>query len=78
MYNLEMIQKWVDALRSGNYKQSKNYLKKEGTFYCLSVYVPKELSCRISQNDLSHFVKMNDDGYSFSTIANAIENEYFK
>jgi hypothetical protein len=32
------IQKWVDALRSGNYKQGKQYLKDDqGRYCCLGV-----------------------------------------
>ena len=30
-------QKWVDALRSGNYKQAKNFLRSGDRFCCLGV-----------------------------------------
>lgn len=35
--NKEMKEKWVAALRSGNYKQGYNNLKKYGCYCCLGV-----------------------------------------
>lgn len=35
--NAEMKQKWVEALRSGKYRQGKNYLNANGAFCCLGV-----------------------------------------
>lgn len=32
--NKEVIRKWVDALRSGKYRQRKNYLGNENNEYC--------------------------------------------
>ena len=35
--NPQIKQKWVDALRSGEYQQTQNYLRKEDGFCCLGV-----------------------------------------
>lgn len=35
--NQEIKKKWVDALRSGEYKQGTEHLKKDGCFCCLGV-----------------------------------------
>lgn len=37
MANKEVIKKWVDALRSGEYKQTDGALRKEDGFCCLGV-----------------------------------------
>ena len=37
MANKENIQKWVDALRSGKYKQTTGTLSLDGSFCCLGV-----------------------------------------
>lgn len=34
----EDIAKWVEALRSGEYKQTQGFLEKEGSYCCLGVY----------------------------------------
>ena len=35
--NPQIKQKWVDALRSGDYKQGQNYLRTDNGFCCLGV-----------------------------------------
>ena len=35
--NPQIKQKWVSALRSGEYQQTKGFLRKEGGFCCLGV-----------------------------------------
>jgi hypothetical protein len=37
MPNAENIKKWVDALRSGKYKQGKGFLNMDGEYCCLGV-----------------------------------------
>lgn len=82
----ELKQKWIAALKSGEYKQGKACLHNEeqGTYCCLGVLnkvaaygypgdnagLGDELDARV-QNQLMH---MNDSkGYSFEGIANWIE-----
>jgi len=105
----ENIQKWVDALRSGHYKQVKDTLKgkmEDGTvgFCCLGVYCdingrevkteyPNEygdfnfdgsprhyswLERQVGEVIVDLGAGMNDDGHSFSEIADKIEEEYLK
>ena len=35
--NAEIKQQWVEALRSGEYKQGKDYLRRDGEYCCLGV-----------------------------------------
>jgi len=37
MKRTEHTQQWLDALRSGEYEQGKNYLFNKGTYCCLGV-----------------------------------------
>ena len=32
-----VVKRWVDALRSGEYKQGRNFLERDGKFCCLGV-----------------------------------------
>jgi hypothetical protein len=100
-------QKWLEALRSGKYKQGSAFLHpKADEFCCLGVlcdvidnkgwqgydstdiytyvgphkhksnsYVPSDLSDSIglSINAQTQLSRMNDDGHSFSIIADYIE-----
>lgn len=90
--------KWVKALRSGNYKQTKGKLKsRNGGFCCIGVicdilgrrwewkdgdYVGNNIIVNEETKDfagdiwgdvLQPLVQMNDDGKSFSEIADYIE-----
>ena len=56
--NPEIKAKWVAALRSGEYKQGKRYLKSGDTYCCLGVL------CDIAaQEGLGEWTKPVDDGY---------------
>ena len=37
MMKIDMKAKWLEALRSGDYKQGRNALKQDGCFCCLGV-----------------------------------------
>lgn len=93
--------RWIKALRSGDYVQGKHALEKDGCNCCLGVLaVIGGLESRYSQNEtrkqfkfgkdwhggfpvgnfygiphkvMMHLVAMNDDGFSFEEIADAIE-----
>lgn len=62
--NKEVIRKWVDALRSGKYKQGKGYLHKDDCFCCLGVL------CDLAEKEglISHAVsdRTGWDGYQES------------
>lgn len=87
---------WLAALRSGDFKQGKDYLRTgKNTFCCLGVLchikdpdpwseheagwcyghsiclLPTEED--LSENEQAKLSKMNDDGKSFSEIADYIE-----
>ena len=51
--NQEIKTKWVEALRSGDYKQTKEYLKKNNCHCCLGVL------CEISALETGFGVKEN-------------------
>jgi hypothetical protein len=60
--NPEVKQKWVAALRSGNYEQGKNYLKTfNGKFCCLGVL------CDILPDPGWHEVEEDDGQLGFKT-----------
>lgn len=76
--------KWVEALRSGKYRQSKNFLKHRfgGTtsFCCLGVACEIGIAKPNGVFVENTFLKLqkalaarNDDGDSFNTIADFIE-----
>lgn len=53
--NFEIKQKWLTALRSGDYKQGKNFLKKDGEYCCLGVLcdlAEKEKVCIATKEEL--------------------------
>jgi hypothetical protein len=58
----ENIQKWVDALRSGNYKQGRFFLRDGDTYCCLGVLCDiAEVDADWSDKDsVSNGVKMFD------------------
>lgn len=41
----DLLQKWVAALRSGNYKQGEEYLCYNGKYCCLGVLVEQDPRC---------------------------------
>ncbi|EKS37796.1 hypothetical protein [Afipia clevelandensis] len=87
--NAELKKKWIEALRSGEYEQGRNYFEKAGKFCCLGVL------CKVAgkpttraEDDVGnwHFAEttlplgmdmrlatLNDKGSSFSEIADYIE-----
>lgn len=113
--NKEIMQKWIKALRSGNYKQGKFKLRNsKNEFCCLgvlcnlhaeahpeiarteyskgsymgySIHLPEdvckwaELSCpgggfRYETGKIESLESLNDNGTSFSDIADIIEENY--
>jgi hypothetical protein len=81
----ELKAKWVEALRSGDYKQTSHVLhdEQENAYCCLGVLcivAKKELDGETypwldkETGDYSRFVTMNDEeGKSFGQIADYIE-----
>lgn len=58
MPNKERIRQWLDALRSGNYKQGKGALQRNGEFCCLGV------ACEVAiKNELGIKVSHDADGF---------------
>lgn len=55
----ENIQKWVDALRSGKYKQTQNQLKTTDGYCCLGVY------CEINHRVINADDTQNDKLYKW-------------
>ncbi len=47
MINKEMIIKWIEALRSGKYKQGRDLLRKDDEYCCLGV------ACDIFKSDIN-------------------------
>ena len=84
---VKIKQKWVEALRSGKYKQTKGELKNGQGFCCLGVACEIGLTKRrYNGDDLVQFkfldneiqnklATYNDNGKSFNWIANYI-NKY--
>lgn len=85
--------RWVEALRSGDFKQGKYTMHNEGTqaFCCLGVaakvndlqlYDYDLLVCDLRLRNTGNFVKMNDfTGLTFEQIADEIErtpSKYFE
>lgn len=97
--------KWLKALRSGNYKQAKGTLRKTVGYCCLGVlcdvvdntkwvacsgieegyynwnrsmaYCPFDIqkTLKLSDIDLDILMRMNDEGKTFSEIADYIERQ---
>ena len=67
-YKLKKVfaKRWVDALRSGDYKQGKHYLESDGNYCCLGV------ACRIqvpSANlSLKSWIRYEHDGVSYTVL----------
>lgn len=60
MMNAELKAEWIAALRSGDYKQGKSFLKNDdGTFCCLGVL------CDIMEPDAFAFSEVDDDGFGY-------------
>ena len=104
--NSKWKQRWLEALRSGDYAQGKFMLKRpEDRYCCLGVlcdiyskenkgewskshfvyggevsrnYLPKNLSkyLGITKAQESRLSSLNDEGVSFRTIADIIEEEF--
>lgn len=52
MINKEFVKKWLEALRSGKYKQGYNRLKDDKDGYCclgVGVEIAKEMGCEAAQ-----------------------------
>ena len=85
MKRTEYTQKWLDALRSGEYEQGTEHLYKDGKYCCLGValevmngfptgYGDLTTKLRTDLDERSALIKMNDQqGKSFPEIADAIE-----
>jgi hypothetical protein len=58
MMNQEIKQKWIEALRSGSYSQTKQQLKKENSFCCLGVLCDLYLK----ENNQDWVTQGNDTG----------------
>ena len=58
MMNQEIKQKWIEALRSGSYSQTKQQLKKENSFCCLGVLCDLYLK----ENNQDWVIQGNDAG----------------
>lgn len=52
--NLEVKKDWLDALRSGNYKQGKTFLYRDNVFCCLGVL------CEIQNENWRDFFQRMD------------------
>lgn len=105
MISKALEKKWMEALRSGDYKQGSGYLRKLDTFCCLGVLCELKkvdaaargdvdglyrylspVSSSTNINDAgwlttdqgSCLAALNDSGWSFKRIADAIEFVGFK
>ncbi len=75
--NIEVKRKWVDALRSGEYKQGKGQLRKGDKFCCLGVLCDlhaKETGHRwsvVPQNSEAKFIRsyLDSDCYPDDRVA---------
>lgn len=83
--------KWVEALRSGDYKQTQGRLLHEGAYCCLGVLCklqgadvvtlpqtlcpPETLSGGLSLMQMHGLAEKNDSGLSFDQIAAFIEKK---
>lgn len=65
MANKENIRKWVDALRSGKYKQCTGALTKDGAFCCLGV------ACETAILD---GLKIDKDGFMYDMEMDVLPN----
>lgn len=94
---LEIKEKWIDALRSGEYSQTSRSLRDKNGYCCLGVLarvcgysenelrgkeflysknfpnVPEILQGLYSKTYVFELSNMNDTGYSFTEIADWIE-----
>lgn len=100
---MDLKQKWLEALRSGDYQQTKGTLKSSEGYCCLGVFLsavvgeeppvydydeetglqdegPQELYdfCRdyLPEEVFKKGINMNDQGKSFSEIADMIEENW--
>lgn len=104
MMDAEIKQKWIEALRSGKYKQTTCWLRRDTKFCCLGVFAdvatPTEWSLPsngtllwevggdnalqypeywdrfgVTYSIAEKLSELNDNGKSFSEIADYIERE---
>lgn len=88
----EIREAWVEALRSGDFRQGKSKLSCDGAYCCLGVLqtlypeqlptspvgelldtLPAKSFAGIGAIEQQNLANMNDDGASFSAIADYIE-----
>jgi hypothetical protein len=89
----EIKKRWVDALRSGEFRQGRRYLKRDGKYCCLGVLCEIQNSAEDKDSQFPSGIflnsvgirvsfaktlaEMNDRGMSFGDIATKIENTKF-
>jgi hypothetical protein len=76
MMNQEIKQKWIEALRSGSYSQTKQQLRKENSFCCLGVLCDLYLKennqdWKMQGNDIGVIV-YDEEGYYMPLIEVAV------
>lgn len=58
----ELKQRWVDALRSGDYQQGQSYLANNGSYCCLGVLCEVAEFERVKKRGYLHIIYRNSDG----------------
>ena len=68
--SIEIAQRWVNALRSGEYKQTKTQLQDEEGFCCLGVLCDLELGKKARRDAYGHISgsTLGDQGLNFDTL----------
>jgi hypothetical protein len=76
--NSEIKQKWVAALRSGNYKQGTSFLRDAGDYFCcLGVLCDiEQVPCKSTEEDYAFEYKFEDARTSlYSTLSVGFSNK---
>jgi len=66
--NPQIKQKWVSALRSGEYQQTRNYLRTDNRFCCLGVLC----DLYIKENNVEWEPSIYSDAYMFQNMVAAL------
>lgn len=71
--NKELVKKWVEALRSGKYKQGRSALRnRDNEFCCLGVL------CDISKQDLGIDWKLDDEIYYMEELGGVLPDKVWE
>lgn len=65
-------QRWIDALRSGDYEQGKKYLKDEnGAYCCLGVFADVDPTYKFMNSSDEYFaikIDSDEDNYKYHSV----------